>query len=201
MELNNFDSFNTYCGPAVLSIFTGARADDCADEIQKVNKAFKVKGVYAQDLITAGTSMGLEFIEIPSFQGRSLFFAGSVLIKMPPCQYLVTVPRHFVALETKDASLFICDNHTKKEIELQNSARLSQKIERVWKVTKVREYEKPHVVTTEYAVVQDGLNISIRLIQTLSDGGVKINPLGQFKVMSPEGLQEVAFALMRLGDK
>lgn len=201
MELNNFDSFNTYCGPAVLSIFTGARADDCAEEITKINGAFKVKGVHTQDLIKAGTAMGLHFEEIPSFADRSIFWAGSVLIKMPPCQYLVTIPKHYVALETKDNSLYICDNHTKTEIELQNSSRLSQKIERVWKVTKVRDYSKPIVVKTEYAVERIGVDVYVKMIQTLSDGGIKIVPLGSFKVASPAGIQEVAFKLMELSDK
>lgn len=201
MDVNNFDSFNAYCGPAVLSIFTGCRADDCADEIQKVSGAFKVKGVLPSDLIRAGNEMGLDFQEIPSFAGRSLFWAGSVLVKMPPCQYLVTIPKHYVALETKDNSLYICDNHTKTEIELQNSSRLSQKIDRVWKVTRVREYSKPHVVKLEYAVERLGPEIHVKAIQTLSDGGIKIHPLGSFKVISPEGFQEIAFELMKLGDK
>lgn len=201
MELNNFDSFNTFCGPAVLSIFTGARVDDCADEIQKINGAFKVKGVHTHDLMKAGNAMGLAFEEIPSFEGRSIFWAGSVLIKMPPCQYLVTIPRHYIALETKDASLYICDNHTKTEIELQNSSRLSQKVERVWKVIKVRPYSKPIVVKLEYAVERMGPEILVKAIQTMSDGGVKILPLGRFNVISPSGFQEIAFELMKLGDK
>lgn len=201
MELNNFDSFNVYCGPAVLSIFTGARVDDCADEIQKVNGAFKVKGVHTQDLMKAGNAMGLEFQEIPSFEGRSIFWAGSVLIKMPSSQYLVTIPKHYIALETRDSSLYICDNHAKREIELQNSSRLSQKIERVWKVTKIRDYTRPTVVKTEYAVERTGMDVGVRMIQTLSDGGVKVIPLGSFRVMSPEGMREVAFKLMELSDE
>lgn len=201
MDVNNFDSFNIYCGPAVLSIFTGARADDCAEEISKVSKSFEVKGVTTHDLIAAGQAMGLEFQEIPSFQGRSIFWAGSVLIKMPASQYLVTIPKHYIALETRDSNLYICDNHTKTEIELQNSARLSQKIERVWKVTKVREYSKPHVVSSKYAVERIGMDVSVKVINTLSDGGIKIVPLGSFRVSSPAGVQEVAFKLMELADK
>lgn len=200
MDVNNFDSFNIYCGPAVLSIFTGARVDDCAEEIQKISNAFKVKGVHTQDLMKAGNAMGLEFQEIPSFEGRSIFWAGSVLIKLPPCQYLVTIPKHYIALETKDSNLYICDNHTKTEIELQNSARLSQKVERVWKVIKVREYSKPHVVKSEYEVERIGMDVFVKVINTLSDEGVKVIPLGSFRVSSPAGIQEVAFKLMELAD-
>lgn len=192
---------NIYCGPAVLSIFTGCTTDDCAEEIMKIDGSFKVKGVYPDTLMKAGNVMGLEFEEIPSFQGRSIFWAGSVLIKMPPTQYLITIPKHYIVVEVRDKSLYICDNHTKTEIELQNSSRLSQKIERVWKVTKVRPYFRPHIVATEYAAERNGMDVSIRKIDTLSDGGIKIHHLGSFKAVSPGAIQEIAFAIMKLTEK
>lgn len=202
MEVNNFDSFNQFCGPAVLSIFTGARADDCAEEIQKVTKAFKVSGVYPSDLVTAGTNMGLDFKENEAFGGRSIFWTASALIRMPPGQYLVVIPRHFIALEIKDGTVYICDNHTKTELELQNSARLSQKVERVWRVTKIRDYTRPVVVKTEYASERLGDNINIRVINTLSDGGIKIVALGTFKLPPYlNALQEIAFSIMELSNK
>lgn len=125
----------------------------------------------------------------------------SALIKMPPAQYLVTVPHHYVALEIKDGSVFICDNHTKTELELQNSARLSQKVNNVWKVTKVREYSKPVPVKTEYAVERIASEVLLSCIQTLSDGGIKKIPLGKFQIPNPAALQEIAFKLMELTDK
>lgn len=201
MEVNNFDSFNVYCGPSVLSIFTKARVDDCAEEIQKINKAFKVKGVYPADLMKAGEAMGLEFSEIPSFQSRSIFWAGSVLVKLPPAQYLVTIPKHYIALEVRDGSLYICDNHTKTEIELQNSSRLSQKIERVWKVTKLHEYVKPFPVKSEYFAAREGMDVLVSVKYDMSDGEVKLSHLGSFKVASPEGMREIAFKLMELADE
>ena len=177
MEVNRFDSFNQYCGPAVLSIFTGARTDDCAEEIQKINGKHKITGVFASDLIAAGERMGLEFKENQAFQWRSIYWAGTVMARLADAQYLVTIPKHFIAMEVRAGKLFICDNHTKTELELQNSARLSQKIERVWKVTKVREYSRPTVVKTEYAADLTYKNVQVKCIQTLSDGGIKIHPL------------------------
>ena|SRR5215203_2421958 len=200
MEVNNFDSFNIYCGPAVLSIYTGARVDDCAEEITKINGNFKVKGVSPADLIKAGEAMGLAFEEIPAFQGRSIFWMGSVLIKMPSTQYLVTIPKHYIALETRDRSLYICDNHTRTELELSNSSRLSQKVERVWKVTKVREYSRPTIVSSEHVAERYGMDVSLKVIHTLSDGGIKIAPLGSFRVSRPSELQDIAYALMKLRD-
>lgn len=201
MEVNNFDSFNNYCGPAVLSIFTGARADDCAEEIQKINGAFKVKGVYADDLMKAGNAMGLEFDELPAFGNRSIYFTASVLIKFPDSRYLVTIPKHYIALEVREGKLFICDNHTKTELELQNSARLSQKVERVWRVKKIREYSRPVITKTDYEVSRYGMDVLVEAVYTMSDGVTKRNSLGSFRVSSPQGLREVAFKLMELSDK
>lgn len=200
MNVNNFDSFNQFCGPAVLSIFTGNTADECADEIMAIDGSFKVKGVIPDTLMKAGVKMGLQFDEIPSFQGRSLFWAGSVLIKMPPTQYLVTIPKHYIALETRENSLYICDNHTKTEIELQNSARLSQKIERVWKVTRLFKYQKPFVVKSEFGCQMNGSLVSIRQIMTYSDESVKINPCGHITITDKHLLQEIAFSLMELSN-
>jgi len=190
-----------YRGPAVLSSFTGCNTDDCAEEVMKIDKSFKVKGVYPDTLMKAGNAMGLEFQENMAFQGRSLFWAGTVMVKMPPSIYLVTIPKHYIALEVRDGNLYICDNHTKQELELSNSSRLSQKIERVWKVIKVRPYHKPHIVKTEYAAERNGMDISIRKIDTLSDEGIKIHHLGSFKAASPSAIQDIAFALMELKDK
>lgn len=201
MEVNNFDSFNIYCGPAVLSIFTGARADDCAEEISKINGAFKVKGVTVGDLILTGEAMGLSFTENLAFAGRSIFWAGSVLVKMPPGMYLVTLPKHYIALEVRDDTLYICDNHTKTELELQNSSRLSQKIERLWRVEKLRPYSRPTIVNIEHAVERIGMDVHVKTIHTLSDGGIKILPLGSFRVSRPSDLRDIAFKLMELSDK
>lgn len=198
MEVNRFESFNQYCGPAVLSIFTGCNTDDCADEISKVNGQHNIKGVYPNDLIRAGRNMGLEFGEAIAFEGRSIFWMASALVRMPPAQYLVTIPKHYVALEVRNGSVFICDNHTKTELELQNSARLSQKVEHVWKVTKVKEYIRPYPVKTEYAAERQGMNVELRCIQTLSDGGVKIHPLGKFRIMNDDSIKALAFELMKL---
>jgi hypothetical protein len=167
----------------------------------KVTNQFKIKGVYPEDLMKAGINMGLQFTEIPSFVGRSIFWAGSVLIKLPPSQYLVTIPKHYIALETRDSSLYICDNHTKTEIELQNSARLSQKVERVWKFERIKEYVKPYPIKSDYFAAKDGATVFISVKYLMSDGEEKIAALGSFKVGSPAAIQEIAFKLMELKDE
>jgi hypothetical protein len=201
MEVNNFDSFNIYCGPAVLSIFTKARVDDCAEEIGKVTNQYKVKGVTAENLITAGTAMGLNFQENQAFQGRSIFWSGTVMCRMPPAQYLVTIPKHFIALEVKNGAVYICDNHTKTELELQNSSRLSQKIERVWRVQVVRPYSKPTIVKTEFVAERVSNTVLVSAIHTMSDSALKKVPLGSISINRPSDIGEIAFALMQLQDK
>jgi len=189
---------NIFCGPAVLSIFTGLDTDSCAEEITKANGQFKIRGVYPVDLMKAGNAMGLEFTEIPSFKGRSIFWAGSVLIKMLPAMYLVTIPKHYIALEVRDHTIYICDNQSKTEIELQNSARLSQKIERVWRVSRVREYSKPHPIGYQFHAEQYGNDIHLKKVVNLSDGGVKVYPIGSFQFGDEKDLQEIAFEIMKL---
>jgi hypothetical protein len=192
---------NQFCGPAVLSIFTGCNTDDCADEISKVNGKAKITGVMPADLIAAGNAMGLEFHEIPSFAGRSIFWAASVLTRMPAAKYLVTIPKHYITLEVRDNSIYLCDNHTKTEIDLQNSSRLAQRIERVWRVEKIREFSKPHPVSSQFHAEQLGSDIYLKRVVTLSDGGIKVFPIGSFQFREQSDIQEIAFELMKLTGK
>ena len=200
MDEVNF-GMNQFCGPAVLSIYTGCNTDDCAEEIGKVTKQFKIKGVLPSDLMAAGKAMGLDFQEIEGLAGRSIFWAGSVLTRMLPAMYLVTIPKHYIALEVRDQSIYICDNHTKQEIELQNSARLSQKIERIWRVTKVSNYSKPYAVKYQLHAEMIGGSTYIKKVITMSDGGIKINSLGSINATSPTELQEIAYEIMKLTGK
>lgn len=198
MNVNNFDSFNRYCGPAVLSIFTGATPDDCAEEIGKVLKSFKVTGVHPGDLMKAGEAMGLAFKNIPSFTDRSIFWAGTVMIKLPPSLYLVSTLTHYIALEVRDGSIYLCDNHTKTEIELQNSSRLGMKIQNCWSVKRAKAWSKPVPVKSEFGCQRNGDHIDIRQLVTYSDGAVKVNHCGHISITDKHLLQEIAFSLMEL---
>lgn len=192
---------NIYCGPAVLSIYTGCTTDDCAEEIQKVNGKANIKGVYPPDLITAGSRMGLKFDLIESFNDRSIFWVASVLTKMEPAMYLVTIPDHYIALEVRDGRIYICDNHTKTELPLERSARLSQKIEKLWRVIKVREFFKARIVNTAFHAEILGKDTYIKQVHTMSDGGIKIVANGVIYTNGTQHLQEIAFELMRLSGK
>src|SRR5262245_1385895 len=90
---------NQYCGPAVLSIFTGLDTDVCAEEIKKARGGHSpVQGVKPADLMAAGRNLGLEFGENMAFEGRSLFWVASALVNFPG-MYLLVVPGHYITIE------------------------------------------------------------------------------------------------------
>lgn len=192
---------NVFCGPAVLSIFSGADTDTCADAITKINGRHTITGVNSSDLIKAGQSLGLEFEENKAFEGRSLFWSASALVNFPG-QYLITIPRHYIAIEvTRDRQISICDNHTKEPIDLQNSARLSQKVERVWKVTKVRDYIVPTLKSMKWETIESGTKILINKIHYYSDETFKLYQMGSFEApLDKKSYQDIAFSIMKLGE-
>jgi hypothetical protein len=193
--------FNKFCGPAALSILTGRNTDDCAMAITFVNGRYKVQGVTVGDLIAAGDRLGLNFTRQDVMTGHPLFFAASLLCKTDG-MYLVMVPKHFIVLEVKGGVIHLCDNHTKTPINLQNSARLGQKVEGVYIVT---EKPAPPIVTvvssTFEAEKRVGGSVHIKQINRLSDGGVKILVVGKIELADDVQLQEIAFAIMEVTKK
>jgi hypothetical protein len=130
---------NQYCGPAALSIISGYTVDYCAQVIGDIigKEPSKVKGVHPADLFKAFDKLRIKHDEIQPM-GISLFAVASNLHHKIGT-YLVTLPKHFVVIEvTNDKQIFICDNHVKEPLNLANSARLSQKVENIWKC-----YPKP----------------------------------------------------------
>jgi hypothetical protein len=126
---------NNYCGPAVLSVVSGRSVDYCARIIGEIiGKApDKVKGVYPADLFKAAARLRIrhEKIEPPA---SSLFAVASNLVHRGEATYILEIPKHYIAIEVTAArEIFLCDNHTKEPINLAGSARLSQKVEQIWK--------------------------------------------------------------------
>jgi len=127
---------NQFCGPAALSVISGHSVDYCAKVIGDIiGKApDKVKGVFPADLFKAAKKLRIDYKEIE--MSGSLYFVATCLAHKGTATYLVTLPRHYIVIEvTLDRQLFICDNHTKEPLNLANSARLSQRIEKIWKVS------------------------------------------------------------------
>lgn len=198
MDNVNF-GMNVFCGPAVLSIFTGLDTDTCAEAISKVNGQHTIKGVTPIDLIAAADKLGVEIKKNDAFQGRSLFWTASALVHFPKSMWCIVIPRHYIAIEVQEnGTIQICDNHTKEPIDLQNSARLSQRVEAVYKVKRVREYIKPFVVSEELVVEEMFGSVSIYNKQVYNTGEDKIKGLGDILTTDRDVLQQIAFKLMEL---
>ena len=193
---------NQYCGPAVLSIFTGLSTDTCADAISRVNGKHKITGVIPADLIKAGELLGIEIKKNEAFTGRSLFWSASAISHFVNTKWIIVVPKHYIAIEVdNEGNIQICDNHTKTPINLQNSARLSQKVEEVFKVTKVRDYIVPKLTSIEWEINFSGSRVLISRIHKFDDGTAKLYQMGSFEApLDKNQYQEIAFALMKLGE-
>lgn len=191
---------NQFCGPAALSILTGNDSDQCANVISQVNGKYKVKGVTLPDLIRAGNRMGLTFAKQDLMIGRSLYFTASLLSQLEG-MYLVCIPKHFIILEVASGVINLCDNHTKQPINLHSSARLSQKVEDIYKVEKLPAVVPPKMLKYEYNTERVGSRIMISKIHSFDDGTVKIYPQGSFECpLEVKDLQDIAFAIMKIAD-
>lgn len=127
------EGYNKFCGPAVLSILTGKDTDTCAYAITKVNGNYKIKGVTTYDLLKAADNLGFNNEE---FQlSGSLYYVLTYIVHNDG-MYIVMLPKHVVCIEVKDRKIYFCDNHTKEPINAAASARLSQKVESIYRVTK-----------------------------------------------------------------
>lgn len=125
---------NQYCVPAVISILTGKDTDECARMISRVTGQSQVTMVRYEDAITVLTKLGMEITLVPNASECSLFTTMHFIAREDG-MYLVGVPAHVVAVEVKDHRVFLCDNHTKEPINGASSARLGQRVDRVYRVS------------------------------------------------------------------
>jgi len=192
--------FNQFCGPAALSVLTGLDTDECAYAISCVNGKYKVTGVAIADLLEAGKKLGLQFDLVDAVAGRSIFFAATQLSRYDG-MYLFLIPKHYITLEIKRGIISLCDNHTKTPIKLQSSARLMQKVERVYQVTKLEAVKPPALTGMEHHAEIVSNRVYIKKIHKFDDGSVKIYPLGSFeRPLDNKAFQDIAFAIMKLVD-
>lgn len=140
---------NKFCGPAVLSILTGKSTDECAYAITRVNGNYNVQGVTVNDLIKAADGLGFNCIKVNQI-GRSLFSVLTSLVNQEGI-YIVMIPRHFVCIGVKERQIYFCDNHTKEPIKAESSARLSQSVECLYRVSKK---PKPDRVEARFKSIQ-----------------------------------------------
>lgn len=154
---------NKFCGPAVLSILTGRRTDDCAYTISTITRGYDVRGVQLADLLKAADKLGFSSEEAPT--GSSLF---GTFIKLSNSDgmYIITIPNHFVIIEVLDKKIYFCDNHTKEPIPAESSARMGQKVlaaNRVWKRPEPPPKPVPILLRTSVRVISDFKSFSISI--------------------------------------
>lgn len=124
---------NNFCGPAVISSITGISTDAAELHIQLLRRnSKKVKGAYTSELCEV-----LERLNYRTTYLTHLSHCGSVFYLLSVLEagtYIIVVPGHFICIEITDTAKYICDNHTKKPININSSARLSQQVHQVVKV-------------------------------------------------------------------
>lgn len=140
--------FNQFCGPAVLSSLTGKSVDECASVISSITRRMEIRAVKMDDMIKALNKLRFD-VTLLDVMGYSLY---GVLTSLTEGVYIITVPKHVVAVEVKDKKIYFVDNHTKIVIDAAASARLMQRVENVWKVT---EQPQPILVVSEILIRRD----------------------------------------------
>jgi len=123
---------NQYCGPAVLSALTGESTDRCAAVISSVSGRNQIKAVSREHFREALKRLKFD-VENTNFSSSTLY---GTLFRLHNHDglYVVFVPHHVVAVEVAQNQILICDNHCKTPLDIKQSARLTQKVEDVWKV-------------------------------------------------------------------
>lgn len=141
---------NIYCGPAVLSIVSGKNTDECARVINKIRSKpsyTDVKEIYSEtELPKALDMLGFDIDRVNIDEDSSLLWTLHMICNIEG-MYIIQVPAHVVAVEVKDKRVYLCDNHTKEPINAANSARIGQRVAKVWSVR-----ERPKAKTFKYRV-------------------------------------------------
>lgn len=132
---------NKFCGPAVVSIIAGIGTIEAAKLFAKRRRnnprPESITYVYVNEIVDVLSELGFKVERVTSGPsiGSSLFFVLCTLNEAGV--YVFNVPRHVIVIEiTKDGKRYFCDNHTKKPMNASSSARLSQRVLQMIKVTK-----------------------------------------------------------------
>lgn len=131
--MNSITGVNKFCGPAVISSIAGISTDEAERMVHELRgNTRKVKSMYTTEVAEVLKRLGYraKYLTHLSLCG-SIFYLISIL---EDGLYLVMVPGHFILIEIDGPNRFICDNHTKKPLNVNTSARLMQKVEQVVKI-------------------------------------------------------------------
>jgi hypothetical protein len=194
--LNDIQGMNRFCGPAVLAALTGESTDRCAAVISRISGKDEIKAVNRLHLKEALKALKFD-VEETQYGGATLY---GTLFRMHAADglYVVFVPHHVVAVEVKENQIYICDNHTKTPIDIKQSARLSQRVEMVWRVF---PHPLPVFVSSHIEVKKDEyldrVNITKFSIYENPEDNIKY-PMGYIRFDNDIELDEIIEGLERL---
>lgn len=137
-NLNTIKGMNIYCGPAVLAAITGLSTNECAVAISRVTGRSEIKAVEMTQLIKTLNNLRCDAEKLePLFSGNTTLFRVLTDIHSSPGFYIIGLPKHVVAIEvSSDEKIYFIDNHTKEPIPANSSARMMQRVDSVYKITK-----------------------------------------------------------------
>lgn len=141
---------NKFCVPAVMSALTGRSTDECAAVITSINGKQEIKAVNVPDIIKAFKKLRFD-IEEQSVPARTLYGVLSSLSSKDG-NYLILVPRHIVAIKVENGNIQLIDNASKEPLDASASARLTQSVDKVFKIT---EKAQPVLVSNSILVERD----------------------------------------------
>lgn len=192
-SLKEVHGLNTYCGPAVLSALTGRSTDECAAVISSITGQTTIKGVFTKDILLALKK--LRFNSEPVLCGRTLY--GTILrLADHDGFYIIVVPHHYVALEVSNHQVYLIDNHTKAPLLANSSARMMQKVEAAWKVTKKAE---PKLLSSSIRLVEVTGYIQVQKLNEYENAEDNtLEKLGQFNYQSRQTLIAITDKLTQL---
>lgn len=194
-SLNEIKGINKYCGPAVLAAMTGLSTDECAAAIQSVTgQKSDIKAIQMYHLITTFNRLRFDMKEIKTFSS-TLYGTLSELSVENDARYIIAVPHHVIAIEVVKGYVYFIDNHTKVPIDARGSARLTQRVEQVYKIT---AKEIPVFVRSEIRLINNhrGINFVRFSIFKNCEDNVRVD-LGY---ISKASIEELLMIHSSLGD-
>lgn len=187
---------NQYCGPSVLSAMTGRSTDECAAVISQVSGRKEIKAVEMHYIRLAFEK--LRFMVTPVNSYSYTLFGTLHGLANKDGMYIIGVPKHVVAVEVKDNKVYLIDNHTKSPIDASGSARLSQKVDIVYRIT---PRPLPKLLQSKIRIDNDKTNRLIRItaVNEYEDSGDNtIVQLGSFRYRSQDELNLIVDSLKEI---
>ena len=124
---------NKFCVPSVMSALTGRSTDECATIITSINGKKEIKAVDIPDIIKAFQKLRFDIKECPTYS-RTLYGNLNMLVDKDGL-YLILVPKHIVAIRVENKQIQIVDNASVQPLDAHSSARLTQQVDKVFKIT------------------------------------------------------------------